>query len=219
MHLSQIKDFVSSVAVTITILQFLSGILVCKQYVVNRTTAEASPLPFICGVISAALWILYGLTKHDNKIVFVNVIGVTLMFAYTAVFYIFTFKKSSVLKQIFAMVAFIIFTLGYVSVEDDNELLLGRLGLLACSFTLLTIASPLSKLFYVLKVKCTECLPFPMILMSFFVSATWFLYGLIEEDVYITTPNFIGGTLAVLQLSLFLIFPSKPHGLTKSLLV
>lgn len=77
---------------------------------------------------SAALWILYGLTKHDNKIVFVNVIGVTLMFAYTAVFYIFTFKKSSVLKQIFAMVAFIIFTLGYVSVEDDNELLLGRLG-------------------------------------------------------------------------------------------
>lgn len=63
-------------------------------------------------------------------------------------------------------------------------------GFLACCLTLLTIGAPLSKLFYVVKMKCTDCLPFPMIVMSFFVSSLWFLYGLIEEDVYMTVIAF-----------------------------
>ncbi|KAM3963410.1 sugar transporter SWEET1 [Aphomia sociella] len=220
MHLSDAKDLVSGLAVITTVLQFLSGTLVCKQYVKNRTTAEASPLPFLGGVLSSALWLLYGLTKHDDKIVLVNTIGITLMASYTVVFYIYTFKKSSLLKQIFVTMSLIIFFIGYVSIEEDIKLLLSRLGLIACSLTLLTIAAPMSKLVYVLKVKNTECLPFPMILMSFFVSLLWFLYGLIEEDPYLLLPNFIGAVLAACQLSLFLMYPSMPQSpsFTKSIL-
>ncbi|KAG6450034.1 sugar transporter SWEET1 isoform X2 [Manduca sexta] len=194
MYSLEVREFVSNGAVLITILQFLSGI--------------------------AGLWILYGSTKPDNKIIFVNVVGVLLMIGYIIVFYIYTIKKSSLVKIIIATAVCIFFLLWYVSLEEDNEILLSRLGLLACSLTLLTVAAPLSKFFYVLKVKCTDCLPFPMILMSFFVSAMWFFYGLLEEDVYITTPNFIGGSLAALQLSLFLIFPHKPvlQGSSKSIL-
>ncbi|XP_026758068.1 sugar transporter SWEET1 [Galleria mellonella] len=220
MHLSDVRNLVSGLAVTTTILQFLSGTLVCKQYVKNQTTAESSPLPFLCGALSSALWLLYGLTKHDDKIVLVNTIGVSLMVSYTVVFYIYTFKKSSLLKQIFVTVSLIIFFIGYVSIEEDNELLLGRLGLIACSLTLITIAAPMSKLVYVIKMKNTECLPFPMIVMSFFVSALWFLYGLIEEDTYLILPNFIGAMLAACQLSLFLMYPRMPQSpsLTKSIL-
>lgn len=58
-------------------------------------------------------------------------------------------------------------------------------GLSACSLTVLTIAAPMSKLFYVIKYRNTECLPFPMILTSFFVSTLWLLYGIIEEDIYL----------------------------------
>ncbi|CAG5012397.1 unnamed protein product [Parnassius apollo] len=211
MNLFEIKELVANAAVVTTILQFLSGILVCKQYVANRTTAEASPFPFIAGVLSAGIWLLYGFTKHNDKIVMVNTIGVTLMISYTVVFYIYTFKKSMVLRQITFTIILFLFIFGYVSVEEDNEVLLSRLGLLACSLTLITVAAPMSKLLYVLKVKCTECLPFPMILMSFFVSAFWCLYGLIDEDIFITIPNSIGAILAVVQLSLFAIFPSTPY--------
>ncbi|XP_059054387.1 sugar transporter SWEET1 [Achroia grisella] len=220
MHLSDARDLVSGLAVITTVLQFLSGTLVCKQYVKNQTTAESSPLPFLCGVLSCALWLLYGLTKHDDKIVLVNTIGVSLMASYTLVFYVYTFKKSSLLKQIFLTVLVSIFFIGYVTFEEDNDLLLSRLGLIACSLTLITIAAPMSKLVYVLKVKNTECLPFPMILMSFFVSALWFLYGLIEEDPYLILPNFIGAVLAASQLSLFLIYPRNPQSpsFTKSIL-
>ncbi|CAH0406591.1 unnamed protein product [Chilo suppressalis] len=220
MNLSDLRGFVSSLAVITTVLQFLSGTLVCKQYVSNRTTAEASPLPFLFGIVSSGLWLLYGLTKSDDKIVLVNIIGVTLMVAYTIVFYIYTFKKSSLLKQIIIMVCFLLFVMGYVFVEEDNEELLSRLGLLACSLTLMTIAAPMSKLIYVLRVKSTECLPFPMILMSFFVSSLWSLYGFIEEDSYLIVPNFIGSVLALLQLSLFVMYPriSETSSLMKSII-
>ncbi|XP_075970078.1 sugar transporter SWEET1 [Anticarsia gemmatalis] len=210
MYLSDFKDLVSSLAVVTTVLQFLSGVLVCKQYVVNRTTAEASPLPFICGVLSCCLWFLYGLVKQDNLIILVNMIGLTLMVAYTIVFYIFTFKKSTVLKQGLLTLAYVIIMVIYVTFEEDNDVLLVRLGIMSCSLTLITIAAPMSKLLHVLRVKSTECLPFPMILMSFFVSTFWFLYGMIEEDSYLLMTNFVGAVLAMSQLSLFVIYPNKP---------
>lgn len=58
-------------------------------------------------------------------------------------------------------------------------------GLSACSLTLLTIVAPMSKLLHVIRVKNTQCLPFPMILMSFFVSTLWFLYGMIVQDAFL----------------------------------
>lgn len=58
-------------------------------------------------------------------------------------------------------------------------------GLSACYVTLLMIAAPMSKLYYVIKTKSTDCLPFPLIVMSFFVSVFWYLYGVIEDDLYI----------------------------------
>lgn len=210
MYLSDVKNFVSTLAVITTVLQFLSGVLVCKQYVANKTTAESTPLPFICGVLSCCLWFLYGLVKQDNLIILVNLIGEALMIVYTIIFYVYTFKKSTVLKQILITVGYVIFMIVYVTVEENNEILLTRLGIMACCLTLLTIAAPMTKLLHVFKVKSTECLPFPMILMSFFVSSLWFLYGMIEEDSYLLMPNFVGAVLAMSQLSLFVIYPNKP---------
>ncbi|XP_045491866.1 sugar transporter SWEET1 [Colias croceus] len=210
MYLSDIRTIIESLAVVTTICQFLSGILVCKQYVANRTTGEASPLPFTCGMFSCSLWLLYGLTKDDGNMIIVNLVGVILMVAYTTVFYVFTFKKSLLLRQAYTTIALCIFAVGYVNVEEDNEVLLSRLGISACSLTLLAVASPMSKLMYVIRTKSSECLPFPMIFMSFLVSSLWFFYGIIEEDVYLTIPNFIGAALALAQLSLFILYPSKP---------
>lgn len=205
------KDLVSSLAVISTVLQFLSGVLVCRQYLKNRTTGEASALPFISTMLSCSFWLLYGLVRHEDKIIFVNTIGVVLMSVYTSVFYCYTPKKMTVLKQLFLMTFFLLLVIGYVYNETNHELLVNRLGILCCSLTLLTIISPMSKLFHVLKVKSTECLPFPMILMSFFVSLLWYIYGVIINDAYLQMPNFLGGVLAMSQLSLFVCFPRKPQ--------
>ncbi|XP_063620131.1 sugar transporter SWEET1 [Cydia splendana] len=218
MALSEFKELISGLAVVTTVLNFLSGMLVCKQYVVNRSTAEASPLPFLTGVLASALWLMYGITKDDSKIILVNIIGITLMTLYSLVFYMYTYKKSTTFKQMVFTMGLVVSSVGYLRFEEDKETLLGRLGTVACLVTLLAIAAPMSKLFYVLKVKSTECLPFPMILMSFFVSSLWFLYGVIEEDNYLILPNIVGAGLSVFQLSLFVVFPRTPPLLPKSVL-
>ncbi|XP_023950357.1 sugar transporter SWEET1 [Bicyclus anynana] len=203
-----IKELVSVSAVVTTILQFLSGILVCRQYVMKQTTAESSPLPFICGFLSCGIWLLYGLTKDDNVVIFVNSVGVVLMISYIYLFYIYTHKKSSLTKQFLVTLLLYLALMGYFSVETDNEILLRRVGLLACVFTLITIAAPLSKLLYVIKTKCTDCLPFPMILMSFIVSSLWYFYGLLEQDYIMMVPNSLGCGISAVQLCLFMIFPA-----------
>lgn len=106
MQLTTLGNIISALAITTTILQFLSGALVCKQYVLNKTTAESSSLPFVCGMLCCYLWYLYGSYKNDNVIMIVNIVGITLMIIYTAVFYIYTFKKSVVIKQIFCLLFF-----------------------------------------------------------------------------------------------------------------
>lgn len=60
--------------------------------------------------------------------ILVNVVGVLFMVAYTIVFYLYTFKKSVVLRQMYVTVGFCLFMIWYVNIEEDNEVLLNRLG-------------------------------------------------------------------------------------------
>lgn len=71
----------------------------------------------------------YGVTKHDDKIVMVNTIGVTCMMAYLVVFYKYTIKKSTLLKQISACAVSIFIVLGYAMNENDYEILTSVLGM------------------------------------------------------------------------------------------
>lgn len=64
-------------------------------------------------------------------------------------------------------------------------------GILATIFTLLNIAAPMSKLFYVIKVKNTECLPFPIILMTLVVTTLWAIYGVLSDDFFLMVLIFV----------------------------
>ncbi|XP_050666640.1 sugar transporter SWEET1 isoform X2 [Leptidea sinapis] len=194
--LADLKQFIECLAVVTTILQFLSGVLVCKRYVYNGTTGEASSLPFTCGFLSCSIWFLYGITKYDGNLVLVNSVGVILMVSYIVVFYLHTLKKTAVLRQAYIALGLCVFAIVYAYNEEDND-------------TLLEYLAPMSQLVYVVRMKSTECLPFPMILMYFVVSSLWFIYGLIEVDHYLMATNIIGASLALAQLSLFVIYPSQ----------
>lgn len=58
-------------------------------------------------------------------------------------------------------------------------------GLLCCSVGVFFFASPLIKLKYVIETKNTSCLPFPIILASFFVTLQWWFYGNLISDSFI----------------------------------
>lgn len=61
----------------------------------------------------------------------------------------------------------------------------------------------MSKLFYVIKVKNTECLPFPIILMTLVVTTLWAIYGALSDDIFLTVFKYfyyIGKSLSQVAL-------------------
>ena len=62
---------------------------------------------------------------------------------------------------------------------------------------------------HVIRNKCTEGLPFPMIFMGFLVSTAWLVYGVILNNVFMVFQNIVAVLLGGFQLTFFLIYPSK----------
>ena len=53
MVLEDYKELVSTTATITTIIQFLTGITVCKKFVTSGTTGEISSVPFVSIITSA----------------------------------------------------------------------------------------------------------------------------------------------------------------------
>lgn len=111
------------------------------------------------------------------------------------------------------------------------------LGLLCCCLAVLFFASPLTMLAHVIRTQNTDSLPFPIIVASFFVCLLWTAYGVLIGDRFIQVrkarwlandgrsslnyatvivysisfqiPNLLGGILAGIQLTLYVIYPKK----------
>jgi len=190
-----------------TILQFLSGTLVCQKFIQNGTTGDASSFPFVSGALSTSLWLIYGFMIGDRSVILCNTIGATLFFAYVITFYIYSLRKTSVMQQLIGSILFLTIVLIYSSYHIEQDA--SYIGILCCNVTLMFFAAPLVNLYHVIKTKSSESLPFPLIVMGFFVSIQWFLYGILIDDFFIQLPNFLGSVLSGFQLTLFYCFPKK----------
>lgn len=139
-----------------------------------------------------------------------NAIGVFLFVIYCISYYVFTVNKRRMSHQLMLVILMITFALAYSKIEPNDlqaSRLIGELpqlslsipnhnkkyfsGLLCCSVGVFFFASPLIKLKYVIETKNTSCLPFPIILASFFVTLQWFVYGLMISDSFIQVSFFI----------------------------
>lgn len=97
-----------------------------------------------------------------------------------------------------------------VLVEIYSIQIIDPLGMVCCAFNVLNFGAPLAGVQIVFKKKCCDNLPFPLCSANLLVSAQWCLYGVLVNDIYIIIPNGAGVALAILQISLFLVFPRQP---------
>ncbi|XP_039296573.1 sugar transporter SWEET1-like isoform X1 [Nilaparvata lugens] len=208
MILEDIKEILIVTATVSTILQFMSGMLVCQKFMKKGSTEQESGFPFIAGFLSCSLWFRYGLMIEDQATVLVNFIGTILMFACVVTYYLFTPRKKVVMRQMFIVLIVIVVTHLYARYEENTKLAIKRFGLITCCTSLVFFAAPLSNLYHVIRMKNTETLPFPLILMTWVVSLQWYTYGVIIKNTFMQYPNMIGFVLASFQLLLFVIYPS-----------
>uniref|UniRef100_A0A336LQ62 Sugar transporter SWEET n=1 Tax=Culicoides sonorensis TaxID=179676 RepID=A0A336LQ62_CULSO len=206
---TSLAEQIGTLATITTCLQYLTGVLVCRDYVIKKSTGDASVLTFIAGFITSAIWLKYGLLTNERSLVIVNSIGVALMLAYTLVFYLFTTKRRDTIRIASSSFIFLCLVMLYASIEEDHLQATERIGFVGIGVSLLFFASPLANLAHVVRMKNSESLPFSMIVSSFVVTLLWFIYGHLIGDYFIQVPNFIGCVLLVLQLMLFVVYPSK----------
>lgn len=209
MTLADWKDILSATATISTIINFLTGLQICRGFVRKGTTGDASGLPFVAGAMNCAVWLKYGILIQDTAMTLVNMTGTVLLSGYTICYYLHAPKKLVIQKQMTFAVGFF-FTLLYYLNQMSDEMEHSRyvLGLVGSSLAVGFFASPLASLSHVLKTRSTEVLPFPLIVSSFLVSGQWWLYGIILDDNFVKVPNLLGWCLASFQLLLFVWFPS-----------
>ncbi|KAI1732354.1 sugar efflux transporter for intercellular exchange domain-containing protein [Ditylenchus destructor] len=83
-------------------------------------------------------------------------------------------------------------------------------GIPCAIFNIINFGAPLAGIAVVLRRRCCDTLPFPLIVASVLVSAQWCAFGILQGYMEMIIPNGAGILLGLLQLSFFLLFPSIP---------
>lgn len=208
MVLEDYKEIVGLCAMYTTMAQMLSGTLICHNIFKKGSARGVDPIPFLGGIGLCILMLRYAWMLDDSTMINVNVFGLLTNMIYMIIYYHYAPNTKEVLKLTYKVTIFVVIFLVYAQIEHPTNVEF-RFGIVVTILLLLLIAAPLVHLKMVIKTKNTEILPFPLIFMGTLVSFLWLLYGLIIDNVFVIFQNAVGLTLSIVQLSLFVIFPSK----------
>ncbi|KAJ7981901.1 Bidirectional sugar transporter SWEET [Quillaja saponaria] len=187
---------------------FVSPIPTFRRIIRNRSTEQFSGLPYVYALLNCLITLWYGtpLISPDNVLVMtVNSIGAAFQLVYTILYVIYTeqSKKTKMVGLLLAVFGlFAIIVVGSLQIADP---LLRQIfvGLLSCASLISMFASPLFIINLVIRTKSVEYMPFHLSLSTFLMSTSFFIYGLFNEDAFVSVPNGIGTILGIVQLMLY----------------
>lgn len=202
-------DLLSWAAIVATVGLFLSGLLQCSQMVTSKSTENIPFLPFLTTNFNCLMWASYGFLKGDTTVIIVNTTGACLQTLYILCFLHYHKQKAIALKQlvyvVIAAVCLYMYIVFMLTGTEERTWYLGK----ACIIVTVTMqASPFAAVAEVFRTKSTKSMPFVFSLLITVVSFIWLCYGYLVEDINIQVPNFSGVILGLIQLSLFVVFPT-----------
>ncbi|KAI8435370.1 hypothetical protein MSG28_003689 [Choristoneura fumiferana] len=209
----------------VPMMPFSGGLVMLRYRSTSKASAYCRENLLYCGSVVAARAVLsedrgilnlkYGFILRDDTMIRVNFFGIAISIVYLMIYFNYTTEKVKAWAQLGICGAFSAAVIGYVQMEDP-KLVEARFGTILTAFMFYLIASPLFGLKEIIANKSTEGLPFPMILSGSVVTFMWLLYGIILKNNFIVLQNIVAFLLCTAQLSLFVIYPSKPKGKEKS---
>lgn len=187
----------------------LVGIQVIAGVVKKGGTGDMSPFTFITYFVACSTWLKYGLMQDLPVVIGVNLLGAILNFIYTMFFYRYTIKKNQFYRCTLVGAVLLLSPLLYIKYYQTNlQTASDHLGKYCVIMSIIGYGAPLVSLTDVIKAKNTECLSFPLVFANLLIAVLWTMYGRLIADIYVTAPNFLGIILSVIQMALFLIYPS-----------
>nr|GMD08289.1 bidirectional sugar transporter SWEET2a-like [Ipomoea batatas]GME01569.1 bidirectional sugar transporter SWEET2a-like [Ipomoea batatas] len=187
---------------------FVSPIPTFRRIIRSQSTEQFSELPYIYGLLNCLICLWYGtpiVTPGIILVFTVNSIGGVFQLAYLTIFIIYAERTKKLktlgwLLGVFAVFAIIVSVSIFVFQPPTRQIFVGYLSV----FSLISMfASPLFIINLVIKTRSVEYMPFYLSLATFLMSLSFFAYGLLLYDLFISVPNGIGAVLGIVQLVLY----------------
>ncbi|RLN50087.1 hypothetical protein BBJ29_009638 [Phytophthora kernoviae] len=192
----------------------------------QKHVGVASVLPLVMLLANSHMWTMYGyLSENWFPIFSCFVIGDFAALAYIAVYWWYSTDPSYVGHVFTAVVATlaiitiyaIIGGLGYTG--QTRPAVASLVGYIGDVTAILLYASPMEKLFQVLKHKSAAFINVHMVIASLTNNWMWFTYGILTDNWIILAPNMFFVTLNSFTLVLYIVFNPKTHPLSDSFLI
>ncbi|TYZ59977.1 hypothetical protein PybrP1_007581 [[Pythium] brassicae (nom. inval.)] len=172
----------------------------------TRRIGEVSVVPLISLFGSGYIWSIYGLFMDDIfPVVITNAIGVLAATIYTSIYFYHTTEKRYVGKLLagvgLALAAVTLYSLlavGGVTNQTHKEA--GKIvGFLAVAVNIILFASPFETVVHIVRTKNASSLPITLCFVAMINCTLWVLYGVIDNDMFVLTPNALGFIFSVVQ--------------------
>jgi len=193
---------------------FASPIATFRRILRNQSTEQFSGLPYIYALLNCLLCMWYGtpFISYDNMMVMtVNSVGAVFQLIYITLFIVYAEK----IKKI-RMLGLLLLVLGLCAIIVAGSLQIIDaftrrifVGFLSGASLISMFASPLFIINLVIRTKSVEFMPFYLSLSTFLMSSCFFLYGLLNDDPFISAPNGIGTVLGIVQLVLYFYYNNR----------
>ncbi|KAL8143932.1 hypothetical protein V2J09_016964 [Rumex salicifolius] len=187
----------------------------------KKSTEGFESLPYICAIFSAMLWIYYALLKTNSfLLITINCFGCVIETIYVAIFIAYASKqaKTSAFKVIVLLnllgFSSIILACSYLAKPSVRVEILGWI---CVAFCVVVFAAPLTAIRTVIRTKSVEFMPFPLSLALSLSAVTWFMYGMLQRDMYVVLPNILGFSFGVAQMVLYGIYRNYPKPESKDI--
>ncbi|KAF9605730.1 hypothetical protein IFM89_018126 [Coptis chinensis] len=190
----------------------------------NKSTEEFSVVPYVTALLNCLIYSWYGSPVvsqgWDNlPLVTINGFGVLLELCFILIYFWFASPRGKkAVALIMAPVTLFCIAMFVSTIEmHDRHLRKAMVGSFGFVASIAMYGSPLVAMKQVIQTKSVEFMPFYLSFFSFLTSALWMAYGLLSNDLLLTSPNLLGCPLGVLQLVLYCIYmkniPEEPYKL------
>lgn len=112
-----------------TFAQFLSGFLICANFIKRGKVSNESSVPFVAGFLSCSLWLYYGMLLANHTLVSVNALGSLLFSIYIWMYLKYSSKKKRVMQYVISSVVVIVWIVYITDINAHQKQLKNRVQL------------------------------------------------------------------------------------------
>lgn len=195
----------------ISFMVFLAPVPTFIRIYKKKSTEGFHSVPYVVAIFSCMLWIYYALLKGNSVLLItINTAGIVIETIYIAIYITYAPKQSKIstlgliLLMNFGGFCTIALLCHYLAKGDAR---VTAFGWVCVAFSVCVFAAPLSIMMKVIRTKSVEYMPHINLSLCLTLTAViWFMYGLLERDIYIALPNVGGFIFGVAQMILYGIY-------------